>query len=62
MYLLDEPLFCCGVGERVSGHVKEDKALFLRRKDALLHQVLGDSLTDVTDLVAKIQRIPSLTC
>ena len=62
MYLFDEPLLCCGVGERVSGHVEKYEALFLCREDTFLHEVLGDSLTNVTDLVAQIERIPSLTC
>ena len=41
-------------------HIEQQKVLFLRRANSLLHEVLGQSLADVTELIAKLERIPSL--
>ncbi len=52
MDLLDEALLGGCVGERVSGHVEKNKALFLCGQDSLFHEVLGYPLSNVADLIA----------
>ena len=39
-------------------HIEEQKVLFLRGTDSLFDEVLGESLADVSELIAKFERIP----
>lgn len=57
-----QPLLLRGVGDRVGGHVEEEEVLLLGGQDALLHQVLGNPLADVTELVLQLEGIPGFTC
>lgn len=45
----------------MSGHVEQKKILFLCGKDSLFHQVLGESFSDIAQLVSQLQRVPRLT-
>ena len=49
--LLDEAVLLDAVGDWVGRHVEEQEVLLLRGEDALLHQVLGQPLTHVLQLV-----------
>ena len=59
--LFDEPELGLRVGDRVGGHVEQQEVLLLGGEDALLHQVLGQPLAHVAQLVAQLQRVPRLT-
>ena len=43
------------------GHVEEQEVLFLGGEDAFLHQVLSQTLSNISQLVVQLQRIPGLS-
>ena len=57
----DQFVFLDIVSDGVGGHVKQEEILLLCGQDSLLHQVLGEALADVLELVAQLQWVPSLS-
>ena len=44
--------------EGMRGHIEEQKVLFFRGTNALFHQVLGQALADVAQLISQLERVP----
>lgn len=62
LHLLNKALLNIIIGKGVCSHVEQKEVLFLCCQDALLYEILGQALSNVTQLIVKLQGVPCLAC